>query len=70
VVSWSIVVAAVGRNLASLRALTVRVFAFDDSSLPEQIVRFATGHLPLTGWLAFLGRARSSVFTTSACRRP
>ncbi len=57
---WAIVAAAVGWNLASLRALTLRVAYLDDSSLHEQMVRFATarlraGHLPLTSWFPFLG---------------
>ena len=57
---WSIVAAAVGWNLASLRALTLPVAYLDDSSLHEQMVRFATarlraGHLPLTSWFPFLG---------------
>jgi hypothetical protein len=58
--AWSIVAAAVGWNLASLRALTVGVAYLNDSSLHEQMVRFATaqlraGHLPLTSWFPFLG---------------
>jgi hypothetical protein len=57
---WSIVAAAVGWNLVNLRALTLGVAYFDDSSLHEQMVRFATaqlraGHLPLTSWFPFLG---------------
>jgi hypothetical protein len=57
---WSIVVAAVGWNLASLRALTLGVPYLNDSSMHEQMVRFATtqlraGHLPLTSWFPFLG---------------
>jgi hypothetical protein len=57
---WSIVAAAVGWNLASLRALTLGVAYLNDSSLHEQMVRFATvllraGHLPLTSWFPFLG---------------
>jgi len=57
---WSIVAAAVGWNLVSLRALTLGVTYLDDSSLHEQMVRFATarlraGHLPLTSWFPFLG---------------
>ena len=44
----------------SLRAETVGVSSLDDSSVHEQMVRFATlelrsGHLPLTSWFAFLG---------------
>ena len=57
---WSIVAAAVGWNLATLRALTRGVTSLNDSSLHEQMVRFATaqlsaGHLPLTSWFPFLG---------------
>jgi hypothetical protein len=57
---WSIVAAAVGWNLVNLRALTLAVTYNDDSSLHEQMVRFATaqlraGHLPLTSWFPFLG---------------
>jgi hypothetical protein len=58
--SWLLVAAAVGWNLASLRALTRGVPYLNDSSLHEQMVRFATaqlraGHLPLTSWFPFLG---------------
>ncbi len=54
------VAAAVAWNLASLRAETLPVAYLDDSSLHEQMVRFATaqlsaGHLPLTGWFPYLG---------------
>ena len=57
---WSIVAAAAGWNLASLRALTLGVAYLDDSTMHEQMVRFATarlraGHLPLTSWFPFLG---------------
>jgi len=57
---WSLVAAAVGWNLVSLRALTFGVAYLDDSSVHEQMVRFATeqlraGHLPLTSWFPFLG---------------
>src|SRR5215469_13066034 len=57
---WSIVVAAVGWNLVSLRALTLGVTYLNDSTLHQQMVRFATarlraGHLPLTSWFPFLG---------------
>jgi hypothetical protein len=57
---WSIVAAAVGWNLVNLRALTLGVAYGDDSSVHEQMVRFATaqlraGHLPLTSWFPFLG---------------
>ena len=49
---WLLVAAAVGWNLVSLRALTVGVTYLNDSSLHEQMVRFATaqlraGHVPL-----------------------
>jgi Bacterial membrane protein YfhO len=44
----------------SLRAETLGVSYLDDSSVHEQMVRFATlelrsGHLPLTSWFPFLG---------------
>ena len=57
---WLLVFAAVGWNLASLRAVTVGVPYLNDSSLHQQMVRFATsqlraGHLPLTSWFPFLG---------------
>jgi ribosome-associated protein len=57
---WSIVAAAVGWNLVNLRALTLGIAYGDDSSVHEQMVRFATarlraGHLPLTSWFPFLG---------------
>jgi hypothetical protein len=57
---WSVVAAAVGWNLVNLRALTLGVAYNDDSSVHEQMVRFATerlraGHLPLTSWFPFLG---------------
>ena len=57
---WLLVAAAVGWNLFSLRALTLGVAYLDDSSLHEQMVRFATaqlraGHLPLSSWFPFLG---------------
>jgi Bacterial membrane protein YfhO len=57
---WLLVAAAVGWNLLSLRALTHAVAYLNDSSLHEQMVRFATtqlhaGHLPLTSWFPFLG---------------
>jgi len=58
--AWSIVTAAVGWNLVNLRALTLNVAYFNDSTVHEQMVRFATaqlraGHLPLTSWFPFLG---------------
>jgi len=57
---WSIVAAAAGWNLVNLRALTLSVPYLNDSSLHEQMVRFAAaqlraGHLPLTSWFPFLG---------------
>jgi hypothetical protein len=58
--SWLLVAAAVGWNLVSLRALTRGVAYLNDSSLHEQMVRFATaqlraGQLPLSSWFPFLG---------------
>ena len=58
--SWLLVAAAVGWGLANLRALTLAVAYLNDSSVHEQMVRFATaqlraGHLPLTSWFPFLG---------------
>ena len=52
--------AAVAWNLLSLRAETLPVSYLDDSSVHEQMVRFAvlqfqSGHLPLTSWFPFLG---------------
>src|SRR5215831_14924368 len=57
---WSIVVAAAGWNLVNLRALTLGVTYLNDSTLHEQMVRFATtqlhaGHLPFDSWFPFLG---------------
>jgi hypothetical protein len=57
---WSVVAAAVGWNLVNLRSLTLGVSYLDDSSVHEQMVRFATaqlraGRLPLTSWFPFLG---------------
>jgi hypothetical protein len=57
---WAIVATAVGWNLVNLRALTAAVTYLNDSTLHEQMVRFATsqlraGHLPLTSWFPFLG---------------
>ena len=57
---WLLVAAAVGWNLFKLRALTLGVPYLNDSSLHEQMVRFATeqlraGQLPLTSWFPFLG---------------
>ena len=58
--AWLLVAAAVCWNLVSLRALLVGVPYLNDSSIHEQMVRFATaqwraGHLPLTSWFPFLG---------------
>jgi hypothetical protein len=52
--------AAVIWNLVSLRAESLPVAYLDDSSVHEQMVRFATGllragQLPLTSWFPFLG---------------
>jgi len=57
---WLLVGLAVAWNLVSLRAETLGVSYLDDSSVHEQMVRFATqqfraGHLPLTSWFPFLG---------------
>ncbi len=59
---WSslLVGLAVAWNLVSLRAETLGVSYLDDSSVHEQMVRFATqqlqsGRLPLTSWFPFLG---------------
>jgi hypothetical protein len=57
---WLLVGAAVAWNLVSIRAETLGVSYLDDSSVHEQMVRFATvqlrsGHLPLTSWFPFLG---------------
>ncbi len=51
--------AAVTWNLVSLRSQTLAVTYLNDSSLHEQMVRFATaqlraGHLPLTSWFPYL----------------
>ncbi|MGO9883198.1 MAG: hypothetical protein ACLPV4_09300, partial [Solirubrobacteraceae bacterium] len=58
--AWLLVGAAVVWNLVSLRAETLPVAYLDDSSVHEQMVRFATellraGHLPLTSWFPYLG---------------
>lgn len=55
-----VVGAAVAWNLLHLRAETRGVSYLDDSSVHEQMVRFATsqlqaGHLPLTSWFPYLG---------------
>jgi hypothetical protein len=54
------VAGAVTWNLLNLRAETLGVSYLDDSSVHEQMVRFATeqlrsGHLPLDSWFPFLG---------------
>ena len=55
-----LVAAAVTWNLVNLRAETLPVPYLDDSSVHEQMVRFATrqlgaGQLPLSSWFPFLG---------------
>ena len=50
----------------SLRAVTLAVPYLDDSSVHEQMVRFATaqlagGHLPLTSWFPYLGLGLAAV---------
>ncbi len=57
--AWVLVAAAVAWNLVTLRAETLAVSYLDDSSVHEQMVRFATaqwrsGHLPLTSWFPYL----------------
>ncbi len=57
---WVLVAVAVAWNLVDLRAETLAVSYLDDSSIHEQMVRFAvaqlqSGHLPLTSWFPFLG---------------
>jgi hypothetical protein len=57
---WLVVGAAVVWNLGSLQAETLGVSYLDDSSVHEQMVRFAAqqfgaGHLALTSWFPFLG---------------
>ena len=51
---------AVAWNLVNLRSETLAVSYLNDSSVHEQMVRFATaqlqgGHLPLTSWFPFIG---------------
>ncbi len=58
--AWALVLAAVVWNLVSVRAVTIGVPYLNDSSMHEQMVRFATaqlraGHLPLTSWFPYLG---------------
>jgi len=55
-----VVALAVGWNLWHLSAELLRVPYLNDSSMHEQMVRFATGrfetgHLPLTSWFPYLG---------------
>ncbi len=57
---WLLVAGAVVWNLISVRALTSGVAYLNDSSMHEQMVRFATaqlraGHMPLSSWFPFLG---------------
>lgn len=57
---WLFVAAPVAWNLLNLKAEIVGVPYLDDSSVHEQMVRFATdqlraGHLPLDSWFPFLG---------------
>ncbi len=59
-VPWLMVGAAVVFNYWSLRAEAAPVAYLNDSSVHEQMVRFATdriraGHLPQTGWFPYLG---------------
>ena len=56
----AIVAAAVGWNLVTTRALTDAVAYLNDSSMHEQMVRFATaqlraGRFPLSSWFPYLG---------------
>ena len=58
--TWGLVAGVVAWNLVNLRAETLAVPYLDDSSVHEQMVRFATvssraGHLPLTSWFPYLG---------------
>jgi hypothetical protein len=58
--AWLVVGAAVAWNFLNLRAETLGVSYLDDSSMHEQMVRFATeqfrsGNLPLTSWFPDLG---------------
>jgi hypothetical protein len=57
---WAIVTITLAWGLWHLRAETTAVPYLDDSSLHEQMVRFAAarikaGHLPLTSWWPYLG---------------
>ena len=56
----ALVAAAVGWNLVTTRALTDAVVYLNDSSMHEQMVRFATtqlraGRFPLSSWFPYLG---------------
>jgi hypothetical protein len=58
--AWLVVGLPVVWNLINLRAETLPVSYLNDSSVHEQMVRFATarfsaGHLPLTSWFPYLG---------------
>ena len=57
---WSLVVIAVVWGLVELRPELIAVPYLDDSSIHQQMVRFAStrisqGHLPLTSWFPYLG---------------
>ena len=57
---WLVVAAAVLWNYWWLRSETLTVATLDDSSVHEQMVRFATarlraGHLPQASWFPYLG---------------
>jgi hypothetical protein len=72
--AWALVGGVVAWNVVNLRAETLAVPYLDDSSLHEQMVRFATrqleaGHLPLAGWFPYLGLGLRSSSTISRCRR-
>jgi hypothetical protein len=58
--AWALVAGVVAWNVVNLRAETLAVPYLNDSSLHEQMVRFATlqlraGHLPLAAWFPYLG---------------
>ena len=57
---WSLVLIAVAWGLVELRPELTAVPYLDDSSIHQQMVRFASsrisqGHLPLTSWYPYLG---------------
>src|SRR5579859_1935470 len=57
---WTVVAATVAWSLWELRATVASVRYLDDSSVHEQMVRFAAariaaGHDPLTSWFPYLG---------------